>query len=126
MDEAEIEALARRYFDAINAEHWQALRPLWHPDATFVAVGARTRTGPDEIVELFQKLFTPWAEHDDQPTRFITQGGTTAVEVLFTGTTHDGRTVQFEAIDVIDAEGGQIRSLKNWYDVAHVRKLLEG
>jgi ketosteroid isomerase-like protein len=126
MSELEIEALARRYFDAINTENWDALRPLWRTDATFTAVGARTRNGPDEIVALFQKLFVPWAEHDDQPTRFITQGNTTAVEVLFIGKTHDGRPVEFSAFDVIDVEDGQIRALTNWYDIAHVRRILEG
>jgi ketosteroid isomerase-like protein len=90
-----------------------------------LAVGARPRKGPDEIVALFQRLFVPWAEHDDQPTRFITQGNTTAVEVLFRGKTQDGREVEFTAVDVIDAEDGRIKQLTNWYDIALVRSLLE-
>jgi uncharacterized protein (TIGR02246 family) len=124
-DNAAIEDLARRYFQAINSEDWETLRTLWRDDAVLVAVGARTRNGPDEIVQFFQKVFVPWAEHDDQPARFITDGDTSAVEVTFTGKTHDGRDVQFGALDVIDVKDGQIQQLTNWYDISHVRKLLE-
>jgi ketosteroid isomerase-like protein len=44
--------------------------------------------------------------------------------VTFTGTTGDGRTVTFDAVDVFDLRDGRIRRLSNWYDVAYARKMI--
>jgi ketosteroid isomerase-like protein len=112
------------YFRCLDTEDWELMRTLWHPDATMLAVGTRPRVGIDDIIEFFSTLFAAWPAHEDRPTRTITAEGTSTVEVLFLGTTADGRTVQFEAVDVFDVDGGRIRKLSNWYDIAYVRRAL--
>src|SRR5262249_21429670 len=96
--------LALRYFDCINRGGWDALRALWHDDVEVIAVGARPRRGPDDAAALYPKLFAPWVTHHDEPTRIVVAGDVVTVEVTFTGETPDGRTLTFDAVDVIDVE----------------------
>jgi uncharacterized protein len=116
--------ILRRYFACLDAEDWVTMRTLWHEDAQLSAVGARPRAGADAIVEYFSRVFAPWMRHTDAPTRFITSGDTIVVEVTFSGTTHDGRDVRFDAIDVFDLRDGLIARLSNWYDIALARRSL--
>jgi ketosteroid isomerase-like protein len=116
----------RTYFSCINAERWAAFEAIWHPDADFTAVGARPRHGIEDILEYFQSVFRPWASHNDQPTRVLPSGSSATIEVHFTGTTQDGRTLEFDAIDVFDLRDGRIVRLSNWYDLILVRRLLAG
>jgi len=117
-------ALVERYFAAINADDFEALAGVWAPDARFEAVGARPREGVGEIVAMYRRLFEPWAVHRDEPTRILQDGDTLTVEVRFSGTTHDGRELSFDAVDVIDVADGRIQRLSNWYDIAFVRRAM--
>jgi uncharacterized protein (TIGR02246 family) len=114
----------RAYFDALNAEDWPRMAALWADHAELRAVGARPRRGREQIMSYFTPLFEPWARHRDTPTRFIGDGDAVVVEVEFTGTTHDGRELSFDAVDVFDLAGGAIARLTTWYDLAWVRKQL--
>ena len=49
MTSANIDVI-HRYFAAINAEDWDALARLWHPDAEWRATGARRRNGKDDLL----------------------------------------------------------------------------
>jgi ketosteroid isomerase-like protein len=113
-----------RYFHCMDREDWDGMREIWHEDAVMRATGARTREGREQIIDLLSKLFVPWAQHTDAPTRTIPAGDTVTVEITFTGTTHDGRRATFDAVDVFDLRDGRIAKLSNWYDIAYVRKLL--
>lgn len=113
-----------RYFHCLDHEDWPQMRELWHEDGILLATGARPRHGIAEVMDLFAKLFVPWAKHRDAPTRIIEAGDTITVEVTFTGTTADGRTVTFDAIDVFDLSDGRIRRMSNWYDTAYARRML--
>jgi fatty-acyl-CoA synthase len=115
-----------RYFAAINAEDWPALAGVWDPGATVEAVGARARRGIDDIVAFYRRLFEPWAQHHDAPTRVLVDGDAVVAEVRFSGVTHDGRRLEFDAVDVIDLAGARIVKLTNWYDIAMVRKAMAG
>jgi ketosteroid isomerase-like protein len=119
-----IEQVIDKYFACLNSDDFVSFRELWHHDAEFKAVGGRPRVGVDEIVLFYSRLFAPWRQHDDKPTRLLVAGTVATVEVVFTGTTGDGRTVTFDAVDVIDIEEGRIKRLTNWYDIAYVRRLL--
>jgi fatty-acyl-CoA synthase len=112
------------YFVCLDTEDWQRMRGLWHREAELRATGARVRRGVDEVIGYFSKLFSPWPQHVDRPTRLITEGNTIVVEVTFSGTTADGRKVTFDAVDVFDLEDGLIRRMTNWYDVAYARRVL--
>lgn len=114
------------YFDAINAEDWDSFRSLWTADAVVLAAGARPRHGVDDLMTLYTKMFDHWPSHLDVPGRTLVDGNTVTVEVHFRGTTDDGRELEFDAVDVIDVEGGRIRKLTNWYDTARVRAMIAG
>jgi ketosteroid isomerase-like protein len=116
--------VVRRYFRCLDTEDWIAMRELWHEDCHLRAVGARPRTGIDEVIGYFSNLFRPWVRHEDKPTRLLNAGDSITAEVTFTGTNLDGREVVFEAIDVFDLEMGRIRRFSNWYDIAYARKAL--
>ncbi len=113
-----------RYFYCLDHEDWAQMRELWHEHGTLRAVGARPRDGIEQVMDLFSKLFVPWRQHRDEPTRIIHGGDTVTVEVTFTGTTADGREVTFDAIDVFDLRDGRIERMTNWYDTAYARKML--
>lgn len=112
------------YFASMNAERWDDFTTVWATDAYLKAVGAREREGVDRIVAFYRGLFAPWSTHVDTPTRVIGHGDTLAVEVVFTGVSRQGRSIEFEAVDVFDFEDGRITRLTNWYDLNHVRRLL--
>jgi ketosteroid isomerase-like protein len=114
-----------RYFRCLDTEDWDGMRRIWRPDGTLRAVGARPRDGLDEVIGYFSKLFDPWPEHVDRPTRVLVfeEEGTVLAEVTFTGRTGDGREVSFDAVDVFDLVGGQIQRLSNWYDVDYARRV---
>jgi ketosteroid isomerase-like protein len=118
------EATIRDYFRCLDEEDWAGMAALWAEDGTLRAVGARPRRGRDEVLEFFGKLFAPWREHEDRPTRIVVAGDVVTAEVLFTGTTQDGREVSFEAVDVFDLRDGRIAAMSNWYDIALARKAL--
>jgi ketosteroid isomerase-like protein len=123
---AHIEQQVQAYFESLDSEDWERMRGLWHVRGEMSAVGARPRHGREEVMGLLEKLFVPWKVHRDRPVRTIVAGEVAAVEVEFTGTTHDGRDVVFAAVDVIDFEDGLIRKLSNWYDVDYARRTLSG
>ena len=52
MTSANIEVI-HRYFAAINAEDWDALARLWHPEAEWRATGARRRIGKDDLLTYY-------------------------------------------------------------------------
>lgn len=117
--------LIDRYFAHINGEDWPAFARLWDDRSELQAVGARPRHGAAEIEEFYRGLFTPWSKHRDLPVRVLPSGDTVTVEVHFDGTTHDGRELAFDAVDVFDLEDGRIRKLSTWYDLVLVRRLLD-
>jgi ketosteroid isomerase-like protein len=123
---APVTDLVTTYFNAANADDWDGLRQVFTDDAEVSLMGARTRKGVDDVMALYQRLFTPWSSHDDTPTRTLVDGDTATVEVHFTGTTATGKTLEFDAVDVIDIDGGKIRRLTNWYDLVWVRDQMTG
>lgn len=113
-----------RYFHLMNNEQWDEFADLWADDAVLIAVGVPPRHGRDEIVAHYGRLFRAFTEHLDTPTRVLECGDAVTVEVRFDGTTPDGRTVSFDAVDVFDVSDGRIVRLSNWYDLVHVRRML--
>ena len=114
------------YFEAINAEDWDALAGLWEPDAELYPAGGPPPHGREAIAAYYPRLLAGWAEHTDQPGRRITEASTVVLEIAFTGTTREGRPVTFDALDVFDLAGPRIRRLSIWYDTAAVIRQVQG
>jgi ketosteroid isomerase-like protein len=121
-----VPAAIAAYFRSLNAEDWDSFRTLWTDDATVLAAGARPRHGIDDLMTLFSKMFDHLPTHVDLPGRTLVDGNTVTVEVHFIGTTDDGIELEFDAVDVIDLEGGRIKKLTNCYDTSKVRALIAG
>jgi len=120
----DVESVVRRYFECLDTEDWPAMRAIWTEDGELRAVGARPRSGVDEVIGYFSKLFTPWPQHRDHPTRLIIAGDTVTAEVTFTGTSASGREVSFDAVDLFDLREGRICRLSNWYDIDYARRVI--
>ncbi len=114
------------YFDAVNAEDWDALAGLWAPDAELHATGARPRHGREAVLAYYPRVLAGYAEHLDQPGRRITEASTVVVEIAFTGTTREGRSVAFDAVDIFDLAGPRIRRLSTWFDTVAVMRQAAG
>ncbi len=113
------------YFAALNAEDWDLMASVLHPDIDLVPTGSRPRTGSDACIAFFQKVFERFPVHDDGPTRFICDGNTVVVEIAFTGATPDGLQVAFDAVDVFDVVNGRITRLSQWFDTAALAAQLQ-
>lgn len=114
------------YFRCLDAEDWDTMEGIWTDDARLRAVGARPREGREQVMGYYRRLFEPWAEHHDTPTRVVVAGDVVTVEVTFTGRTHAGVDARFEAVDVFDLRDGRICALSNWYDLVAARRAVEG
>lgn len=71
------------------------------------------------------KAFAAWAVHQDAPHGFIFDGDSAACGIHFTGTTHDGREVSFDCVDIFRFRDGRIAELSTWYDLGPVRAAME-
>lgn len=110
------------YFACLNTEDWDRMATLWTPDASLRAVGARPRTGREEVLGYFRKLFEPWETHLDSPTRLVRGADAVVAEVSFTGRSAAGHDAAFDAVDVFDLRDGRIAALSTWYDLVAARR----
>jgi ketosteroid isomerase-like protein len=115
-----------RYFAAVNAEDWAAIRDVFAPDAELRTVGAPTRRGVDEIAAHFPAVLAALPVHHDEPTRVVVAGTVVTVEIRFEGRTAAGAPVAFDAVDVFDLtpDGTAIAKLSTWYDTAAVGRMV--
>ena len=109
-----------RYFVALNAEDYEVLKDVFHPAAVLRPPGARARTGHDEIMRFFLKVFEKFPQHVDTPSRVLSDGNCVIVEIDFTGVTSNQNSVAFAAVDIFDIENSQIVNLSQWFDTAEV------
>ena len=114
------------YFIALNAEDWDLMTSVLHPELDLIPSGSRPRIGSDKAIAMFQKIFERFPVHQDNPTRFICDGNTVVVEITFAGATQDGQEVAFDAVDIFDVEDGRICRLSQWFDTAALAATLQG
>jgi ketosteroid isomerase-like protein len=120
----EVPAAIRRYFDGLNNEDWEDFAAVWTEDAELIGVGARPRKGRDDVMTYYSTVLVPYPVHRDDPYAIHVCGDVVTVEIAFTGETHEGVPVEFEAVDVFTLRDGRICRLTTWYDLDRVRKLV--
>ena len=120
------QAVVERYFAAINARNWDALRQILHEDFSLRVVAAGVLHGIEAAVDYYEPLLARFEEGIDTPTRYLVSGNSVTVEIDFVGRTVDGRDVAFPAVDVFDISAGRIRSLSVWYDSLGVAHQVKG
>ena len=122
-DEGAVPDAIRRYFDGLNGEDWEGFGAIWTEDAELVGVGARPRSGREDVLTYYSTVLVPYPVHHDDPYAIHVCGDTVTVEIAFSGETHEGVPVEFEAVDVFTLRDGRICRLTTWYDIDRVRKL---
>ena len=124
---ARLVEVANRYFDAVDAEDWDTLGEVLHPEVELTACGSGSRSGSPAVLAMFRKIFQRFPVHSDRPTRFVVEGNTVVVEIHFEGKSATGVEVAFDAVDVFDIAHGRIVRLTQWLDSADLqRRLAEG
>jgi ketosteroid isomerase-like protein len=113
-------AVAGAYFAAVNARRWDDLAALFADDAELRPVGARPRSGRDDIAAYYPPLLAGFTTSHDDPRALHVAGDVVTAEIAFTGTTVTGRTVAFDAVDVFRIRDGRIVSLRILYDMLDV------
>ncbi|MDE0729469.1 MAG: nuclear transport factor 2 family protein [Acidimicrobiales bacterium] len=111
-----------RYFVALNDEDYEVLKEVFHPAAVLRPPGTRARTGHDEIMRFFLKVFKKFPQHVDTPSRVLSDGNCVTVEIDFTGVTSNQNSVAFAAVDIFDIENSQIINLSQWFDTVEVAR----
>lgn len=118
--------VVNRYFDAVDAEDWDTLGDVLHPEVELTACGSRPRTGSPAVLSMFAKIFQRFPVHSDRPVRLIVEGSTVAAEIHFEGVSAAGVEVAFDAVDIfdIDIADGRIVRLTQWLDSADLQRRL--
>ncbi len=114
------EEVARAYFEAVNSRQWDDLAGLFAADAELRPVGARVRSGRDDIAAYYPPLLAGFTTSYDDPRALHVAGDVVTAEIAFTGTTVAGREVAFDAVDVFRVHDGKIASLRILYDMLDV------
>lgn len=124
---ARLVEVVNRYFDAVDAEDWDTLGEVLHPEVELTACGSGRRSGSPAVLKMFKKIFQHFPVHSDRPTRFVVEGNTVVAEIHFEGKSATGVEVAFDAVDVFDIAHGRIVRLTQWLDSADLqRRLTEG
>ena len=55
------------YFAALNAEDWELMASVLHPELDLIPSGSRPRIGSDKAIAMFQKIFERFPVHQDNP-----------------------------------------------------------
>ena len=114
--------LIDRYFSALNEEDYEVLEDVFHHEAVLRPPGTRSRTGHDEIMRFFRKVFEKFPQHADYPSRVLSDGNCVVVEIDFAGMTSSQTPVSFLAVDIFDIEDSRIINLSQWFDTAEVAR----
>ena len=114
--------LIDRYFSALNDEDYEVLEDVFHPAAVLRPPGSRARTGHDEIMRVFRKVFEKFPQHADTPSRVLSDGNCVVVEIDFAGMTSSQSPVSFLAVDIFEIEDSRIINLSQWFDTAEVAR----
>jgi ketosteroid isomerase-like protein len=121
-----VRKLVEGYFDAVNAEDFDGLAAVFHPDVRIHTTGTPPVVGRDAALEHFRNVLFPFAEHTDRVTRWIEAPDAVVCEIAFTGRTEDGREIRFDALDVFDAGDHGITRVSTWYDTRSVARQIRG
>jgi ketosteroid isomerase-like protein len=122
-----VREVVQAYFDRLNAEDWDGLGQLFHPDAELWAPGFPRTKGRDEVTKYFRAALSIYPEHYDDPVRVVVAGDTATINIHYEGKLANGHRLSFDAVDVFDFRDGLIYQETSWYDSHEVRRaLLQG
>jgi ketosteroid isomerase-like protein len=126
------EALVRRFFDTLNAEDLEGLKPMFHPEATWTPMtqmdipGAAVHRGRTGIVDEFLKpvrgLFVG-KDPQNQINSLVAQGNLVALETHGTGQLTNGKTYDNRYCWIVEIRDGMIFAIREYMDTAYIQSL---
>lgn len=126
------EALVRRFFDTLNAEDLEGLKPMFHPEATWTPMtqmdipGAAVHRGRVGIVDEFLKpvrgLFVG-KDPQNQINSLVAQGNLVALETHGTGKLTSGKTYDNRYCWIVEIKDGMIFAIREYMDTAYIQSL---
>ena len=119
------ESTARTYFDAVHNSDLDLLASVFAPNAALRFPTLDPVVGRDNIRAFYANVFAFYVRRHDEVTCWMTSGSdTVSAEIHFEGTTSEGKTAVFDAVDVFTVNGGLIQELRIYYDSYKVMKML--
>ena len=129
---ADNEALVRRFFDTLNAEDLEGLKPMFHPDATWIPMtkadipGAAVHTGRTGIVDEFLKpvrgLFVG-KDPQNQINSLFSKGNMVACETHGVGALKNGKTYDNHYAWLVEIRDGKIFAIREYMDTAYIQTI---
>jgi steroid delta-isomerase len=121
-----IEAVVTEYFAAIRAMDVERCVAVFAPDAEQQdPVGAPPNFGHDAIRTFFTQIFSGFKLVDLTEDAVFASGNSAAVKWTGKGVARNGKSVEFEGVDVIDCiDSGKIVMVRAFWDPAPVMAVL--
>ena len=127
MVDADIPAVVRDYFAAINDRRLDDMPALFAEDAELRPVGTAPLRGRDEVAAYYLGALAGFAERVDDARRFHVDGDVVTVEISCTGRTQRGRAMAFDAIGIFEiSQDGRIARLDLCYDSLDAARQMRG
>jgi steroid delta-isomerase-like uncharacterized protein len=130
MAEQDLIRLARENVEAYNGGDWQRLKTALAPDVVYDEVGSQRRLkGADQMVQAYQGWKQAAPDGKGTITNAFGSGNLVLLEVTWTGTQTgpvvgpsgtippSGKAWNIMGAQVITIEGGQIRALRQYFDL---------
>ena len=122
-----VEDHARSYFEAAAARDPEAMAKHWAEDGVEDIPGAGVLRGRDAIKGYFRELFAALPDLEMTVQRLVADESRAAVEWrmrgTFTGATFQGleptgRHIEFRGLDVLEVQGGKLKSNTVYFDTS--------
>jgi len=127
------EQLVLDFFDRLNAEDLEGLKPLLHPDATWTPMtksdipGAAVHTGRTGIVDEFLVPVRGLFEGKDPQNEIntmVSKGNVVALETHGTGKLTNGKTYDNRYCWIVEIKDGTIFAIREYMDTAYIQSLM--
>ena len=127
------EALVLEFFARLNAEDLEGLRPLLHPEATWIPMtksdipGAAVHTGRKGIIDEFLVPVRGLFEGKDPQNEIntlISKGNIVAAETHGTGRMINGKTYDNRYCWIVEIRDGTIFAIREYMDTAYIQSLV--
>lgn len=118
-DAASVEALARRFFDAIEAGDVATVEATYAPDAVIWHNTDGLETGPADNLKVLNGLVRHVADRVYADRRLTAFPGGFVQQHVLHGTVRSGARVSLPACIVCQVSGGRITRLDEYFDSAH-------
>ena len=109
MDAAEVEQLISRYNDAWNAHDLEAIAARHAPDIVFHNhTAGEAKEGADAVREHIASIFANWPDLAFSTRRLYVRDDFAACEWTASGTSPDGRRLEWDGVDLFPISDGLI------------------